>query len=281
MRTTNLNVSSVNQLRTARLFIPAAALLVAPCAAVAQASSPFVIEGPTIVESTCNQASTTMESSCFSVNYPQGSPIAQNRYITVPRGNVEFDFPVISSAKVNLGASFNVTVTADNVNPGSSIQGAASVKFASGSGSAVLKIPLNLDWAESVVTMQIVSNQENCIFIHPVKSDVPPPPPKCSVISSPPSNGPALPSTSNLPQILPLLTDPNTFVVLVTPAALVQLDALPVAIVYAPLGNTTKAQSSLTMSAYVATNISLGTTGESSYATGADDKTGYTGGVSF
>src|SRR5208337_3206923 len=68
----------------------------------------------------------------------------QNRYITVPRGNVEFDIPVISSASASLGTDFNATITVTNVNPGTSVQGTASVAFKPpGSGSAVLKIPLS------------------------------------------------------------------------------------------------------------------------------------------
>jgi len=270
-----------------RLALACAAVIIVPFSLHAQVNPPYIVEGPTIVQSLCTGNGPGMSSNCLSISYPSGSPILENRWVIVPRGNVEFDFPVISSVptpnplgKNSNDASFSVTVTAANMNPGLSAQGNAQVDFSKGPGTAVLKIPLNLDWAESVITLQIVVNQKQCVTSFVNKPGMTPKT-QCTIYSSL-TPGPALSSpATTAPAILGGLTNASAFVLLVTPAAAFQLEVLPVAIVYAPLGSGRNAQSSLTMSATVGSNIQVGTVGQTTYAGITDDKTTYQGDLSF
>jgi hypothetical protein len=247
---------------------------------LAQPAPPFVVQGPTVVADKCAMEITD----CVSVSYPQNSPIAQRRVAPVPRGNVEFDIPVVSNgfdasacgSQISFSASVNVV--GPNPAAGETVSASASTALGFKGGSAVLRLPVNVDWIESVVTFRFSVSQ-------PFLSVKPPAKPGLPVIQTCESSdfnsgGPSLSSIS-LPSNLPFSVPSNGFLLLVAPAAAFQIPLLPVGIVYGPLGNGPKAGSSLQLTNITGTNQQFTNSQGQTNATTNDDKTQLSGGITL
>jgi hypothetical protein len=139
---------------------------VIPRRVLAQASPPFVVQGPTIVQGPgCtlfpeNFGGGKLTNDCVSISYDQNQPtsasIAQHRYVLVPRGNLLFEFPLVCNLvgkQPSLNVDYDVTVTATG--PNGEIASAEGSVELHGKGSAMLQVPINVDWAESSVTFRI------------------------------------------------------------------------------------------------------------------------------
>lgn len=236
-----------------------------PAPAQSAPNPPYVIEGPTIIQSG------RCLSGCVSIVYPQDSAISQSRYVMVPRGNLLFEFPVVS----NLGgsiedASFSVAVIVTGPNAGETTKYTGNVDF-NGPGTAKLQIPVEVDWAESAIRFEISVAYVTC---YPKAR-----PPKPCSNSGATLTGPNLASIS-LGLSLPFAFPDDAFLLFVTPAAAFQLPFVPTTIVYGPLGNGPKASSSFSVTQIVATNQQIQTSGSQTVGFTQDDKTGYSVGVS-
>lgn len=256
--------------------------------AVAQINPPFVIQGPsTVLSGGCklvdvnNPIGGVLDSSCVSMAYDQSQPtaaaIAQTRMLLVPRGNLVFQFPMSSLVVGPIPPTFHdetivnmgVTVTVTGTNPGEVAQGTVGVKFNT-AGSAVLQIPINIDWAASSVAFKISLSQD---VVHGSCD----PGPTCFSASGD-FDGPDL-SAINLG--LPVTLTNGGFVLVETPEAAFQLPLVPTSIVYAPLGNGAKAVSSFTVTDITGTNQAFTDSNDDIQTTVTDDKTQYSWGMSL
>jgi hypothetical protein len=246
--------------------------------AFAQAAPAFVVQGPIVVADKCPKELTD----CVSVSYPQSSPITQHRVAPVPRGNVEFDIPVVSNG---FGAttcgntiSFSASVSVVGPNPaaGETQSASASTAFGPVGGSALLRLPVTVDWIESVVTFSFSVSQPFLSVKPPAKPGLPVV--QTCEVSDFNSGGPNLSSIS-LPSNLPFSVPINGFLLVVAPAAAFQIPLLPVGIVYGPLGNGSHAASSLQLTNITGTNQQFTNSQGQTNATTNDDKTQLSGGI--
>src|SRR5882672_8100934 len=127
--------------------------------AVAQNAPPFVIQGPVVTADIgCDN---DLDSNCVSIDYDQSDPtsatIVQKRLLQVPRGNLLFKFPVSSfvpgTSRIHTTVGITVSVTVAGAN-GEVASGVGSKTFHT-FGSAMVQIPINIDWAVSTVTFHM------------------------------------------------------------------------------------------------------------------------------
>lgn len=258
---------------------------------LAQASPPFVVQGPTIVQNSgCTLepetfGGGTLTPDCVSISYDQSQPtsasIVQKRVVLVPRGNLQFEFPLISNipkpstrgARSNV--TYHVTVTATGPNNANNVE----TRKNSGDvvlhdvGSAILQIPIIVDWAESSVTFEIVLTQE--MFYGPCD-------PKVTNCEKATGNftGPDL-SSINAGLSWPVALSNDAFLVVGTPAAAFQIPLVPTTILYAPLGNGSQAKSTFTVTNIVGTNQGFSNSQGQIHGVTHDDKDQYQGGVTL
>ena len=261
------------------------ALLLCACGSAMASPPPFVIQGPTIVQNNCLPSSGV----CASVSYPANSPITSDgRVVQANTGNLEFDIPVVSkipsTAALNLQVTFAVTATASGGASGE-VQINSAKAVMTGPGSATLKIPVPVEWAESEVRFQITYSVSGSKVICNGKLG-------CKIYPFDYSNSTTGPNLSSIALGIPAPTWLNgnqtggsipadAFMVLVTPQAAFQLPLQPVAIVYAPVGNAGDAKSSLTFTTISATNLQFTNSQGSTTGLSQDDKTDYQGGLTF
>jgi hypothetical protein len=259
-------------------------LLSMPASVRAQSSPPYVVEGPTIIQNNgCkllneNFGGGKLTTQCVSISYDTSqltsASIAQKRFVFVPRGNLLFEFPVVSNLQTShgrLNVDYEVTVTVNGPNPNETTTNTGSVTL-NGKSSMVLQVPINVDWAESVVTFQIALEQE--IINGPCD-----PKPNCFSASGQ-FPGPDL-SAISLQAIDPSPVPMDGFLVIATPAAGFQLPILPTAIIYSPLGNGSQAQSSFTVTEIVGTNQQFVNSTDQTHGITNDDKTQYQAGITL
>jgi hypothetical protein len=244
------------------------------------ASSPaFVVEGPSVVADTCPTVSLI---ECVSVSYAKGSQIAETRIAAVPRGNLEFDIPVVSGTLLPSSCGqyiiFAASVTATGANAGETTTASANTIFDFAGGSAVLRLPVQVDWVESAVTFQISVTQTALVATPPIKAGAPPGE-KCQTFKDV-TSGPNL-SNINVGSNFPFPFPISAFLLLVTPAAAFQLPLLPVAIVYGPLGNGSKAASSIQLTNIFGTNTQFNNSSGQTNSVTIDDKSQYTAGITI
>jgi hypothetical protein len=253
--------------------------------AFAQSAPPFVVQGPTIIQSAGCQLTNenfgggTLTTACVSISYDQSQPtsesIAQNRYVLVPRGNLLFQFPLVSNLSAShghLNVDYNVIVTVIGPNPSLETQTNSGSVTLNGKGSVMLQIPVTVDWAESVVQFQINLEQE--ILNGPCD-----PKPNC-VSASGQFTGPDL---SQAPLGLSFTPAPanDQFLLVATPAAAFQLPLVPTTILYSPLGNGKNASSSFTLTNITGINQQFTSSNGQTQGFVFDDKTQYQGSVTL
>jgi len=265
-----------------RLFL--FALLLCACGS-AMASTPFVIQGPTVVQNNCMPSF-----ACASISYPANSAITSNgRVVQANTGNLEFDIPVVSniasSAAGSLQVTFAVTATAMGGASGEVQSNSARIVMA-GTGSATLKIPVPVEWAESEVRFQITYSVSGTRVICNGKLG-------CKIYPFVLSNSTTGPNLSSIALGIPAPlsldgtqqpTGPipaDAFIVLVTPQVAFQLLLQPVGIVYAPVGNAPDAKSNLTFNEASGTNLQFMTSQASAMGLTQDNRTNYQGNVSY
>jgi len=224
------------------------------------------------------------------------------------RGTATY-FPPKGERSVNgtqLHAKITVTVTVTGPNGESASNSASITLFGSqapdapagakvsglqatpgGWAYAALGIPVNVDWAESSVVFTVKSSQGIGSNDPILETCTTPADEKTGLVCSIPDwtdqgsmTGPDL-SSVNAGLTLPAAIPPSEFVVFVMPAVKFQLPVLPVAIVYAPLGNGSKAQSQYQISTTTGQSSQLGNADTSTTAWTADDKTTYGGGLTL
>ena len=224
----------------------------------------------------------------FHAAYPQNSTVTTKRIVLVPRGNLEFDMTVISAVPVPTAHSgrankpahaelaYTVTVTATGVNPGVAAQPRSLSGVLQGFQSAKLRIPINVDWAESVVTIEASFGLDVCDegYFNPKLGDLIQ---QCSGRMFG-TKGQDLSSIA-LGASFPFSFPNNAFLVVATPAAAFTLPVLPVAILYGPLGNAGK--SSYTISAVTGSNQQFTNSKGQTFGFSQDDKTSYSDGISL
>ena len=241
-------------------------------------------------------------------------PIDVRRYVVVPTGNVNFRFflRLVETGRASgpfdgatLHATYKITVKVSGPNGEGATNNGTVVLYGSaatdapanakvnglqappgGTASAILDIPINVDWAESSVLYTIETSQgsgtnepihETCTTLADHKAGI-----MCSFPDwddQYATSGPDLSSVSaglTLPAAIPS----TEFAMFVNPVAKFQLAVMPVAIVYAPLGNG-KAQSSYQVSTTTGTNAQIGNTMASTTVSSLDDKTTYSGSLSI
>lgn len=265
-------------------------LIVGFHASVALAQSdPFIINGPgTALHGGCHLAPeelppVPLTSDCVTISYDGGSMIAQNRYVLVPRGNLEFDFPVTSTIRKlssgRLNVSFFIMVTVTGPNPGEVVSQQSSGMLLHDAGSGTLRVPVNVDWAESIVSFQIYVSEEQCF-----PGSKPNGEPNCSYAEQT-FPGPDLSAVTNGANWIgaqwptPLTND--AFIVVATPAAAFQLPIIPTTIVYGPVGNGPSAESSYSVTEITASNQQFSNSNEETHGVTSDDKTEYQGSVTL
>ncbi|HEY1631500.1 MAG TPA: hypothetical protein VGF56_09295 [Rhizomicrobium sp.] len=159
-----------------------------------------------------------------------------------PTGSVVFQFNVLpGNQTIPLTCKIVVTAT-DPVDP-SVVQTASGTVTVSGSAQT-LNVPINLDSAGNTITFSFFTSTSN----RAVSIDAP---------------------------------NPATLSLAVTPIAGLQLEVLPVAILYSPLGNGTQAKSSLTMTTSTGSTATLSTTATQGTESTDDDKETLTTGVAL
>jgi hypothetical protein len=266
-----------------RLFL--FALLLCACGS-AMASQPFVIQGPTVVQNNCLLSSFA----CASISYPAGSPItSKGRVVQANTGNLEFDIPVVSNILSNAAGSLQVTfaVTATATGGASGeVQINSARTVLTGPGSATLKIPVPVEWAESEVRFQITYSVSGTKVICNGKLG-------CKIYPFSYSNSTTGPNLSSIALGIPapLWLDgtqqpagpipADAFMVLVTPQAAFQLLLQPVGIVYAPVGNALDAKSNLTFTEVSGTSLQFVKSQSSAMGLTQDDRTNYQGNVTY
>jgi hypothetical protein len=277
--------------------------------AQAQPVPAFVIQGPTITQNDGCEPSihkdNSIAGSCANISYPSSSQILQQGYILAPRGNLVFQFPVVSTVQSKLAYGVGFQVTVNVAGPQTSTTQTNKLTLYR-PGSATLQVPINVDWAESVVSFQIRLNQTYSCWLegcstsggggggtggggtggggnhHPnlTMTDVCPPGPVCIDVAGI-FTGPDLSSVQKqlpLAPALPLTSD--GFPIYVTPAAAFQLPFLPIAIVYGPLGNGSKAQSTLTLIDIASSSMQFTNTDDTTQGVTNDNKTNWQVGLS-
>jgi hypothetical protein len=210
-----------------------------------------------------------------------------------------------------LHANFNITVTATDVESPTSVAtnsatvtlyGSASAAAPAGANQldgwtqlqanpgqtafAFVNIPVNVDWAESYVTFSVTSTQfagnqnqsvategDNCVSG----------PLACAGTWTDDGTYSA-PSLANVnPNVVlnGLVPQPGDFVLVTIPSAAAQLAVMPLAILYAPVGN--KGSSSFTVTLSTGSNITVGTQTATMASTTntTDDKISYGGTLSL
>lgn len=280
------------------------------------AAQPFQVTGPAIVEDVCDYGSPNYIAADDNPNlnviaafgFPDCVgiywPTAQTIY--APRGNVVIDIPVMLMARgTNEHATFNVTVTAVNTTPAASGNGFSGTA----SGSTTLydwkasdapsgasydlqqaqvgtpafgnvMIPMNLDTSGVTLTFAFSLSQGSptsnpdtfgCgqafeCWTNSANFDGPNNP---NAPGGCPSTGcPGNPGSPFMPLAMQLL-----------PSALFQIGYVPIAIVYAPLGNLGK--SSFKIQTTTGENISVGTNATTTNTQTQDSKTSVSGGISL
>jgi hypothetical protein len=187
---------------------------------------------------------------CAWINAPAqpASPFAVS-FVT-PKGAVEFQFQVsLLSAPAGTDATYTVTATATDSSGGSQTgSGTATLHLAGANKSAhaLLRIPINIDAAEATVTFQYALSQS--------KGGVAPPQADRQSAYGP-------------------------FRVAVTPIALFQLPVVPIAILYAPLGDN--GTSSLGFTATTGTNVQITNSTSSGTDVTQDNKTTLSAGLTY
>ncbi len=251
-------------------------------------SPPFVVTGPQIsLRPGCTLKPTEslpgiLTTSCVSISYASDSPIAQSRYMMVPRGNLEFDLPVSSTVakpvKGGLDIEFSVNMTVTGPNPGENISQLTTAVGFMNAGQATLRIPVNVDWAESLVSFQIAITEQWCLRGTQKNGE-----PNCTYGQGS-FSGPDLSAATNggnwIGAEWPNLT-PDAFLVVATPAAAFQLSIIPTTIVYGPLGNGPNAASSYGVTEITASNQQFTDTQDQTHGLINDDKTQYQYGVTL
>lgn len=272
-------------MRFSRVWLYVFALFACTCGIAVGSPAPFVIQGPTIVQNNC----TSTLSICGNISYPANSPITTNqRVVQLNTGNLLFEVPVISNipstAAVNLQVGFYVRVTAEGGALGE-VQTNSAQTVLSGAGSAMLQIPIPVEWAESEVRFQIsywVSGDK--VFCTPRG---------CKSIYFDPrisTTGPdlssialSIPAPTNLDGVLQSSGSfpADAFLVLVTPQAAFQLHLQPVGLVYGPVGNEGDAIGSMTFTEVSGTNQEFSNSQNSTIGLTQDDQTNYQGNVTL
>jgi hypothetical protein len=276
--------ATISNFRSTRVRLFLCALLLCACGS-AMASTPFVIQGPTVVQNNCMPSF-----ACASISYPANSAITSNgRVVQANTGSLEFDIPVVSnipnSAAGLLQVTFAVTATATGGASGEVQSNSAKIVMA-GTGSGTLKIPVPVEWAESEVRFQITYSVSGTKVICNGKLG-------CKIYPFVLSNSSTGPNLSSIalgipaPQWLNGTQQPagpipaDAFMVLVTPQVAFQLLLQPVGIVYAPVGNAPDAKSNLTFSEASGTNLQFMKSQSSAMGLTQDDRTNYQGNVTY
>jgi hypothetical protein len=269
---------------------------------IAQVSEPFVIQGPDILQQECDDPSQFSSfDQCKTIAYVNGSLIPQQRFVAVPTTNVEFDFfmtftdhnlPVHATYIVTVNATSTVTgvtksstgtlllygALAPDAPPG--VQGTQQAPAGGGTAFGLLAIPLVLDWAESIITFEFELSQ-GVPGVDPISY----PGPDCDRDVCPMLTangnyvGPDLSKTSTAPW-MPSDMSSDAFALFVTPAAKFQLPVIPVAILYAPVGNGSAVESSYTVSTTAGRNLQFSNSAGKITGMTSDQKTTYTQGAS-
>jgi hypothetical protein len=213
----------------------------------------------------------------FAINFPVSPKTASTatgpvKYLVSPTGKVAFRYNLISKEEGPSGVksgdqpvddgslpprgSVVYTIKVKAVGPNGQEVSSSVTKTLYGQAQTMVEIPLNVDWAENVITSEVLSYESHCPSQHFVTK----------------LNGwePSCTST-------PLKTVGDSFLLLVTPAAAFQLPVVPVGIVYGPLGNQGKSSFAVTLN--TAKNQSIGTSKAQTYSYTNDDKTNYTAGI--
>jgi hypothetical protein len=248
-------------------------------------SPPFVITGPQVslrpgctlgpLESPPPALTTT----CVSIAYAPDSSISQNRYVLV----LEFDSPVSSAVakliKGGVTAQFTVTVNVAGPNPGEFISQASLEAMFHDKGDATLRIPVNVDWAESIVSFQIEVAETVCLPGFDSHGD-----PNCKHGQGtfPGPDLSAITSSGNwIGSQWPTPLTNDAFLVVATPAASFQLPIIPTTIVYGPLGNGPNAASTYSVTEVTATNQQFSNSHDQTLGVTSDDKTELQGGMTI
>jgi hypothetical protein len=179
---------------------------------------------------------------------------------------------------------------------GSAVRNAPASLQAPPGGTAwgEIQIPLNVDWAASTVRFQVTTGQydgmgNNLTYGCGTQQDQENGTNNCpanTLIVLPYPGGSTTPTGMDLSAVNPNLTlvgaVPNdAFALFLTPALRFQLPVLPVAIVYAPLGNGAKAQSQYIVTVATGSSLQVGINGSVTNAETSDDKTNYGENFSF
>jgi hypothetical protein len=266
-------------------------VFICECSSPVQAQS--VLQGPNIAQNKCLASQGI--ASCTTISYAANSPILQKRLILVPTGKLTFRFhltsmgwgPTTSSSYIldeqpkglASGSSFHygITVTATGPNAQTSSVTKSASKVLHGNASADLDIPINVDWAESVVTFAISLSQTICPARH-MDQKLHEVVPECWNPGGSRA-GPDL-SSVDLGFSVPFTLPKDAFLLLITPAAAFQSPIVPIGIAYAPLGSGSNARSSFAITQTIATNQGFTDSYGDSYQYTADDRTGYSIGLS-
>jgi hypothetical protein len=233
-------------------------------------------------------------------------PISAQRFVAVPTGDLIFRFSISldeSSRRSDpydgtaLHATFKITVTVRGPNGqvvsntgtaqlfGSMATDAPLPGLVATPGGFVmvnLGIPITVDWAESTVSYKVELTQglgtdepnwESCVL------------PRQRLYCTYPlwlntmvSDGDDL-SSINAPLTLPAAISNTEFAVFVFPSLKFQLPVLPVAIVYAPLGNGPNALSTYQVTTATGDSVQIGNANKVKTTLTTDDKTTYNGSV--
>jgi len=288
--------------------------------ALAQSPQSTVIVGPSMLADECDTISDEFYfvlnnypngpnemtfNRCLFISYPSPSLITQQRTVIVPTGNVVFQFFVaVADHGSPLHTTYSVTVTAKNTQGGDTVTNTGSVKLfgslatdapagavashfqataTSPLAFATLNIPLPLEFAESVVTFQF-NLSEGQGTNDPIQENLPNTNNQLNSVLGPWTDqgtfpGPDVSSAKAL--TIPGALTADQFVAIVTPAAQFQLPVVPVAILYAPLGNTGQASASYQLTTTSGSNLQLVNSQGTTTAITRDDKTSYTAGLTL
>jgi hypothetical protein len=255
---------------------------------VSAQSPPTVITGPQIsltpgcALALSGQAPSKLTPDCVNIVYAADSSIAQNRYVLVPGGAIEFDLPVSSTiGKLIKGTIDNavfVTVTVTGPNGGETALQKSSTSFQD-KGQATIRIPVNVDWAESIVSFSIEVDEQSCLPGVQKNGE-----PNCSEGDTV-FSGPDLSSVTDGANWVganwPTPVTGDSFLVIATPAAAFQVPILPTTIIYGPLGNGSKATSSYSVTEIANTNQQFSNTNDQTHSVTNDDKTQFQAGLSL
>jgi hypothetical protein len=191
---------------------------------------------------------------CVQINTPPqpASPFAVT--FIAPKGAIEFQFqvsllryPAKPAMAVPTDATYTVTVTATDSSGNSTTgSGTTTLRLATeGSTHAILKIPINIEAAEATISFQYSLSQN--------------------------PGGPVTPQ--------PRDSGHGSYKLAVTPIAAFQLPAVPIAILYAPLGD--KGTSSLTFTSITGTSVQVTKSQTTSTAASQDNATTLSAGLSY